>query len=153
MEQPNACILASRFCEGNISENVCEFHRHRMARRTTVQCACKGKVNETLSGDSIGRNLARIYLKLMDRDVPLGICDSAGFVYCCSNATVCCVYKCGDLSVCQSCVKEHNNNRMVGHTEYMDVEDSSSDDDTFEEDSSEEMPFSMLTKRPREHSE
>ena len=120
MEQPNACILASRFCEGNISENVCEFHRNRMARRTTVQCACKGKVNETLSGDSIGRNLARTYLELMGRDVPLCICDSAGFMYCCSNAMGRCIFKCGDLIVCPECVKAHNNHRMCVYAGYVD---------------------------------
>ena len=112
------CALQSKRCSGPIEFYLCKAHFRRMGRTIMVKCDCRE--SEAISGDSIGRLNLKDYLTFLNTlsttgdnvRVPDCIEDSAGFLFCCSNSTGDYIAKCGEMRLCEDCIKLHTEVRV-----------------------------------------
>ena len=101
------CKIKNPSCSLKMAkDDLCFWHSKRMGRKGIIRCECR-EFTGILTGDSIGRCLAREYYDLDPNTTPIGWYDRT---YCCgpcgnsdSNK-----YTCGDMLIGDCCKKYHH---------------------------------------------
>ena len=102
-----ACKLTSDACsEAMYCEDLCFWHRHRMAPVTSIKCACG--TFRTTYGDWTGRFQARTYYNLPPATTGAG-------TYCCGSCwnSDSEAYTCGPMAVGYCCSGRHQSKNLV----------------------------------------
>lgn len=108
------CSVKSECCSVAMSAypDLCHWHFNRIGSRHTVTCDC-GKEFVAVSGDSVGRCLARDYFKMDWAKTPV-FCIG-GDLYCCGECsnTDSQQYRCGKMLVGPCCKDFHTDLQML----------------------------------------